>query len=149
MNTGLETQIVQALGGLLVAFVTGWIGYLAPKVKKWVGAHTNAKTAATATTAINGLSTIAQNVVADFNQRIVSDAKNNGVWNAQLAQQIKHDAVQSVMSQAGNLTSLASATAGNVQDMVSSMVEQAVAANHLPTVGVALAQTSTQPTAPA
>lgn len=125
----VETQVVQALGGLLVLGVTTALGYLAPHAKAWFKAHTSAKVAATATQAIDGLSTIAQSVVADLNQRVVADAKTHGVWNAQLAQQVKYDAVQSVMSQGGALVALASKTVGNVQDLVSSLIEKAVASS--------------------
>ncbi|MDP9729363.1 hypothetical protein FY534_13855 (plasmid) [Alicyclobacillus sp. TC] len=58
---------------------------------------------------------------------MVNDAKAQGVFNAQLAQKVKQDAVQAVLEQGANLAALASKTVGNVQSLVESLVEQAVA----------------------
>lgn len=81
----------------------------------------------TAQNAIDGLASIAESVVARFNQTIVADAKANGVWNAALAQKVKQDAVNAVLSQGAKLVALAEKVVGDVPELVSTLIEQAVA----------------------
>lgn len=123
----LETQFIQALEGLLFATVTAGIGAVTPKVRKYLESHTTAKTAAVAGDVLDGLSKIAESVVSDFNQRIVNDAKTKQAWTPQLAEQVKADAVAAVKAQAAPFINLVDKTAGNVEDLISTLIEQAVA----------------------
>ncbi len=124
--SGIETQVVQGLTGLLSLAVTAAIAYAAPRAKRWVTTHTTAKAAGVATTVIDGLSSIAQAVVADFDQRIVNDAKAVGTWTPALAASVKADAVKAIMDQGAHLVALGQSVVGNVEALVSSLVEQAV-----------------------
>jgi hypothetical protein len=137
MMQTVEGQILQAITGLFMMGIVSGIGYLVPKTKQWMNAHTSAKTTLAANSAIDGLSKIAEATVHKLNQTIVTETKQHGVWNPQLAQQIKSDAVQSVMAQAGNLVALAEGSVGNVQDLVDTLVEQAVAKNRISVAGQA------------
>ncbi|MCL6443640.1 MAG: hypothetical protein K6T83_09325 [Alicyclobacillus sp.] len=118
--SSVELQILEdvlsAFGLAFGAAVTYVTSHIVPKYVK-------SKTAANA---IDGLAAIAQSVVQDFNQRIVNDAKAQGVFNVQLAQKVKEDAVQAVLAQGANLAALAEKTVGDVQSLVESLVEQAV-----------------------
>ena len=128
MNT-LESQIVQGLVGLLTAAVTAAVAYLAPKAKTWVQTHVAGTQAVVANTVIDGLSQIADSVVQNFNQQVVDNAKANGTWNAALGAQIKAEAVKAVQSQGSALVALGKTVVGDVQGLVGSLVEQAVANN--------------------
>jgi len=117
----VEVQILEdVISAFGLAFGTG-VTYLTTKV---VPKYIHSKTAANA---IDGLAQIADSVVQQFNQTVVNDAKAQGVFNAALAQKVKQDAVQAVLAQGANLAELASKTVGNVQSLVESLVEQAVA----------------------
>ncbi|MCL6454382.1 MAG: hypothetical protein K6T78_12290 [Alicyclobacillus sp.] len=129
MSTGIEQQIVSGLVGLLTLVLSAGITWATRKASALIAAHTSAKTAETATTALQGLSTIATSVVQDFNQRVVSDAKKTGVWTPQLAQQVKADAVAAVKAQGGALIRLAAQTVGSTDDLVGTLLEQAVSQN--------------------
>ncbi|BBN99356.1 hypothetical protein [Sporolactobacillus terrae] len=48
---------------------------------------------------IDGLTSIAQTVVAGFNQRVVADAKAKGVFTSEFAASVKEDAVKAVIAQ--------------------------------------------------
>lgn len=122
----LETELVQALAGLMLAVITTGIGIITPKVKRFLETHTTAKTAAVAEGVFNGLTRIAESVVSDFNQRIVIDTKTKGAWTAELAEQIKADAVAAVKAQGSSFVSLAGKTAGDVESLISTLIEQAV-----------------------
>jgi hypothetical protein len=122
----LETQFVQALGGLLFATVTAGIGAVTPKVRKYLESHTTAKTAAVAGNVLDGLSKIAESVVSDFNQRIVNDSKSKQAWSPQLAEQVKADAVAAVKSQGEPFIKLMGKTAGDIESLISSLIEQEV-----------------------
>lgn len=126
-----EQQIVQALLGLLSVVVTAGLGYFAPRLKTIVAAHLNANTAQVANHVIDGLGKIAQAVVQDFNQRVVSDAKAQGVFNAQLAAAVKQDAVNAVKSQGAALLALGQGSIGDVDGLIGSLVEHAVATYHV------------------
>lgn len=133
MTGQIETQVVQALTGILALAITGAVTYLSGHAKAWLTTHVSAKTASVANDVVDGLGKIADSVVLDFNQRIVTDAKANGVWNLQLAQQVKADAVRSVLDQGAQLVNLGSKVVGNVPDLVAALVEQAVARNSVST----------------
>lgn len=122
----LETQLVQALGGLLCATTTTGIGVIIPKIKKFLEAHTTAKDAAIAGNALDGLSKITESVVSDFNQRIVNDVKTKGGWTPELAEQVKIDAIAAVKTQGSTFISLAGKTSGDVESLISTLIEQAV-----------------------
>lgn len=122
----LETQFVQALGGLLCASATAGIGIITPKIKKFLETHTTAKTSTVANNAVDGLSKISESVVSDFNQRIVNDAKIKKAWTPELAMQVKADAVAAVKSQGATFISLAKKTAGEIEPLISTLIEQAV-----------------------
>jgi len=145
MPQQLEMQIVQALLGLLVAGVTAAVGALVPRARTFFAAHTSAAHATQANAVIAGLGSIAESVVQDFNQRIVTDAKKNGVWGAQLASSVKRDAVAAVMDQGANLVALGGKVLGNAEGLVGVLVEQAVAKFHVTTPFVSTAIQSTSP----
>lgn len=126
MTSGLESQVVQALAGLLTAVVTAGVAYLAPKIKGWLAAHTASQTSAMASKVIDGLASIADSVVANFNQQVVVTAKVNGTWTPALAAQIKAEAVKAVQSQGAALVALGQTTVGDVQGLIGSLVEHAV-----------------------
>jgi hypothetical protein len=116
----LELQIVQGVLGLLSLLVSAGVTYFAPKLKALF--HS-----ATANRVIDGLSSIAESVVQDLNQRVVADAKANGVWTPELAQAIKADAVQAVKDQGAALVKLGQDVLGDVDGLISTLVEHAVA----------------------
>jgi ribosome-binding protein aMBF1 (putative translation factor) len=122
----LETQLVQAFGGLLCASVTAGIGVITPKIKKFLETHTTAKTATVANNVLDGLSKITESVVSDFNQRVVNDSKSKGAWTPQLAEQIKMDAVAAIKNQGSSFIRLAEKTAGDMEPLISTLIEQAV-----------------------
>lgn len=122
----VELQIVQGLLALFLAFVTAGIGYVTPHVKAWFQAHMSATYATMATNAFTGLGQIAENVVQDFNQRVVTDAKANGMWTPALAASVKKDAVAAVKDQGAALYKLVG-NLGNADAMVEALVEQSVA----------------------
>lgn len=120
----MEAQVVQAVLGLLSALVAWAVAYFSPKLKAQF--HS-----ATAGNAIDGLGKIAEAVVQDFNQRVVAEAKANGVFNAQLGASVKAQAIAAVKDQGANLVALADKTVGNADQLVSSLIESAVASNHI------------------
>jgi uncharacterized membrane protein len=119
-------SLVQALVGLLFATLTATIGYITPKVKTLIKAHTNAKTAEIATKALDGLTKIAESVVSDFNQRVVYDMKSKQTWTPTLAQKIKADAVTAVKDQGASFIQLSSQSDKEIESLISSLIEQAV-----------------------
>jgi hypothetical protein len=124
---GIETDIVNAVTGLLSLSVTALVGYLAPKVKKIVDAHTSASHAQVFNHVVDGLGRIAEATVMDFNQRVVNDAKEQGVFTPALAQSIKSDAMDAVKTQGSALISLAGESISDVDPFVSSLIEHAIA----------------------
>lgn len=118
-----ETQLVQALGGLLCATVTAGIGVITPKIKRFLESHTTAKNATVASDALDGLSKIVESVVTDFNQRIVTDVKKKNGWTPELAKQVKEDAMDAVKAQGSQFTKLIN---GDVNELISTLIEQAV-----------------------
>ena len=121
MVNSVEVQILQDVTSAAVLAIGSALTYVTTKVvPKYV--HTK-----TAQTALDGLTQIAQSVVSDFNQKVVADAKANGVFTPQLAQAVKADAVQAVMSQGANLAALAQKSVGDVSGLVNSLIEQSVA----------------------
>jgi hypothetical protein len=119
----LATQFVQALGGLFFATVSAGIGAVTPKIRKLIESHTTAKTATVANDAIAGLTKIVESVVADFNQRIVSDVKAKGGWTPELADQVKKDAEAAVKSQGAQFIKYID---GDTEALISTLIEQAV-----------------------
>lgn len=124
---GIELQIVQGVTGLLALAVTAAISYLSPRAKRWIGSHSTAQVAGVADKVMWSLSGIAEAVVQDFNQRVVGDAKAAGTWTPALAASVKADAVKAVMDQGSQLVKLGTSVVGNVESLVGSLVEQAVA----------------------
>lgn len=120
----IETQVVQALGGILAATVTTGIGIITPKIKKFLESHTTAKNAAVVNDSIDGLTKIVESVVADFNQRIVSDVKTKGGWTPELAVQTKKDAIAAVKAQGSQFIKLINS---NAEELISTLIEQSVA----------------------
>lgn len=127
----LEAQIVSGLAGLLSLVVSALLAYLGPKAKTFLDAHLSAKGAEIANTVIDGLAAIAEAVVQDFNQRIVAEAKAHGVWGPQLAQSVKNDAVAAVKSQGAALIALGQEVLGDMDSLVSSLIETAVVKYHV------------------
>lgn len=124
--TSVAVQILQDVSSAAVLSIGSALTYVTTKV---VPKYFHSKTAQNA---IDGLASISQSVVADFNQRVVADAKKNGVFTPQLAASVKQDAVKAVMSQGSNLVKLAQKSVGDVQQLVSSLIEQAVTRDHIP-----------------
>ena len=143
----LQTQIVQDLSGLLYVAVTAGLGYVGVKAKAWFAAHTTAQVAAAGDSALSTLSGIVSNVVQDFNQTVVNQAKANGSWTPAMGAQVKQDAIAAVKSQASNLLTLGKSVLGNVDSLIGSMIETAVA-KHKVTVTPATPMAPATPTAP-
>lgn len=135
---GLEQQIVNGLLGLLSLGVTAALAYFTPKAKALF--HSNV-----ANRVIDGLSKIVQAVVQDFNQRVVTEAKATGVFNTQLAEAVKRDAVAAVKSQGASLLALGQGSIGDVDALIESLIEHAVAQYHIDVP--AAAQSVEQPSA--
>ncbi|MCL6625303.1 hypothetical protein [Alicyclobacillus shizuokensis] len=135
MNSELELKILESLLSLMTLLIGVGISALAPRLKRIVSAHADGKQAQLASHVIDGLSTIAEAVVQEFNQKVVADAKKAGVFTPALAQSIKQDAVSAVISQAGPLAALGGQVIGDIPSLVSSLVEQAVAKHHIDTSG--------------
>jgi len=123
----IELQVLESVTSVVTAGVGALVAAAAPAVKRYIDRHVAAKEAQIADTVIDGLAQIAESVVADFNQRVVREAKAQGVWTPTLKQAVKQDAVQAVLAQGANLAALAEQTVGNVPSLVESLVEQAVA----------------------
>lgn len=115
----MELQIVQALLGLLSLLASAGVAYLSPHLKAWFKGRI-------AAFVIDTLGKIAENVVADFNQRVVSDAKKQGVFNAQLATTVKNDAIAAVKSQASSVIALGNKFVGDMQGQIGAAIEKAV-----------------------
>ncbi len=115
----IELNILQALLSLLSLVAAAGITYLAPQLKAFIGASA-------ANMITNVLSSIVDGVVQDFNQKVVSQAKQDGAFTPQLAQSVKQDAIEAVMSQGGVIIKLASLVLGDVEQLVSSQIEKAV-----------------------
>ncbi|SFI02154.1 MULTISPECIES: hypothetical protein [unclassified Bacillus (in: firmicutes)] len=122
----LETQVVQALGGILCAAITTGIGVLTPRIKSYIQAHTDAKTATVVVDSLNTLNKITESVVADFTQRMVLDVKTKGGWTPELANQVKANAVSAIKEQGAQLIPLLEKEVGNVEKLIESTIEQAV-----------------------
>jgi hypothetical protein len=122
-----ETQLVQALGGLLSITATTAIGIITPKIKKLIESHTTAKNATIANDAIDGLTKIVESVVSDFNQRIVTDVKSKGGWTPELAGQIKNDAIDAIKEQGVSFIKISGQSGKEIDSMISTLIEQAVA----------------------
>ncbi|NRD79714.1 hypothetical protein HPT25_20340 [Bacillus sp. BRMEA1] len=122
----LESQFVEALSGLLYTAATAGIAVITPKIKNFIHAHTQEKTAAVASNAIDGLAKIADSVVADFNQRIVTDIKAKQAWSPEFAEQVKKDAMAAVKSQGSSFIQLLNKTEADVEPLISTLIEHAV-----------------------
>lgn len=123
----VELQIVQGLLGLLSLAVTAGIPYVSPKLKRFIDARLTANQATVAINVIDGLSNIAEAVVQDFNQKVVASAKQYGTFTPALAASVKQDAIQAVVDQGAGLIALGGEAIGDVQKLVSSLIEKAVA----------------------
>ncbi|MFB5192742.1 hypothetical protein [Alicyclobacillus fastidiosus] len=129
----VELQIVQGLLGLLSLAGTAGVAYVVPKVKTFMDARLSSEQATVANSVIDGLGNIAEAVVQEFNQKVVASAKQYGTFTPTLAQSVKQDAIEAVMSQGSGLIALGGEALGDVQKLVSSLIEKAVAENHIPT----------------
>ncbi|WP_028983343.1 hypothetical protein [Sporolactobacillus terrae] len=116
--TAVLSVLVVGIGALITAFV--------PKIKDAVDKHLGTSQANIANKVIDGLSTIAQTVVADFNQRVVADAKAKGVFTTELAASVKEDAVKAVIAQAPELIELGKSAIGDIEALIPQLIEQAV-----------------------
>lgn len=143
MRGSIELDILESLLSLLTMVVGSLLSILMPKIKLSIDAHLTAKQALIANHVMDGLGTIAEAVVQDFNQRIVQDAKKHGVFTPMLAASIKKDAVAAVMAQSQALYALGSHTLGDVESLIGSLVEQAVSKHH---IDVGAVPTSVTPT---
>lgn len=129
----MESQIINGLAGLLFLIVSAAVSYLVPKAEKLIDAHLNEKQANIANKVIDGLGTIAENTVKNFNQKVVNDAKEAGAFTPQLAESVKNDAVQAVKSQGASLLSLGKNVLGDTESLVNNIIESAVDKNHVDT----------------
>lgn len=139
---GLELKILEGLLSLFVIAVGTVITKYGPIVKKWIDKHLPKHDAQTANTIIDGLSKIAEATVQDFNQRVVHDAKRNGVFTPQLAQSVKQDAVKAIEAHGSGLVKLGKESLGDVESLIGPLVEQYVTKHHIPTAHL---QKSAQP----
>lgn len=122
----IETQLVQAFTGLLSVALTAGIGIITPKIKKFIETHTTAKTAKVANDVVDGLAKVSEAVVADFNQRIVTDVKAKGGWTPELAVQTKLDAIAAIKSQGSAFIALTKKTESELEPLISTLIEQAI-----------------------
>lgn len=132
-------DILHALLGILSAAVTAIISYFATRLKSAVDAHLTTKQAQIFNHVVNGLSQIADMTVSDFNQRVVTDAKTQGVFTPALAKSVKADAVAVVKSQGSALISLAGSSISDIDQLVSSLIEQSVSKQKAQTTATASA----------
>lgn len=124
--TNVEAQLIQAVLAVLGMTVTSLITYFTPRLIRLVDSHIQAKHAALANDVLRGLSVIAESVVHQFNQNVVDSAKASGTFTASLGASVKRDAIQAVLSQSSALTNLGAQTLGDIETLVSSMIEHAV-----------------------
>ncbi|WP_152540348.1 hypothetical protein [Sporolactobacillus terrae] len=122
----LGVQALTAVLSILVAGVGVLISAFVPKIKDAVDEHLGTAQANIANKVIDGLGSIAQTVVADFNQRVVADAKAKGIFTAELAASVKEDAVKAVIAQAPELIELGKSAIGDVEALIPQLIEQAV-----------------------
>lgn len=122
----LGVQVLSAVLSLLVAGVGALITAFVPKIKLAADKHLSSSQADIANKVLDGLSSIAETVVADFNQRVVADAKAKGAFTSELAARVKDDAVKSVIAQAPELISLGEQAIGNIKALIPQLIEQAV-----------------------
>lgn len=99
---------------------------LTPRIKSYIQAHTDAKTATVVVDSLNTLNKITESVVADFTQRMVSDVKTKGGWTPELANQVKANAVSAIKEQGAQLIPLLEKEVGNVEKLIESTIEQVV-----------------------
>lgn len=137
MVNGLEQQIVTGLSGLLFASLTAGIAWLSTKAKNYVSLKLKGQSAQNANHVIATLSQISNAVVQKFNNEVVSQAKQQGFFNDALASKVKGDACDAVKAQAGSLIALASESFGDVDALISTLIEKHVAENK-PMVATAL-----------
>jgi hypothetical protein len=123
----LGVQALTAVLSILVAGVGVLVTAFVPKIKDAVDKHLGTSQANIANKVIDGLGSIAQTVVADFNQRVVADAKAKGVFTAELAASVKDDAVKAVIAQAPELIALGKSVIGDIEALIPQLIEQAVA----------------------
>ena len=131
MTQSIELTLLQGLLSLFVVLIGALLSAFIPKLKQMVDAHLSAKQALVANQVMDGLAKISEAVVQDFNQRVVADAKANGVFSPLVAASVKKDAVNAVMSQSGALRTLGSSTLGDVEGIIGSLIEQVVLKNHI------------------
>jgi hypothetical protein len=127
----LELQILQSVLSLLVVLVGSIISAFIPKLKATIDAHLGIRQATIVNHVIDGLASISEAVVQDFNQRVVLDAKKDGVFSKELAKSVKGDAIKAVMTHGSFLLSLSESTLSDVTGLISTLIEQSVAKNHV------------------
>jgi hypothetical protein len=125
----LELQVLDALLSLLVIVVGAVISIFVPKIKAVVDKHLTAKEAQIFNHVVDGLAVIANAVVQQFNQTVVHDAKAAGKFDAALAQKVKADAIDAVKKQGSTLIELGKSVVTDVDGLISSLIEEAVAHN--------------------
>ncbi|WP_026975763.1 hypothetical protein [Alicyclobacillus contaminans] len=141
----IETEVVQALSGILVAAITASLAWVSNHVKAYLAAHTDAKIAETASNAVDKLQQIAEAVVEDFNQKIVADAKANGVWNKNLADTVRKEALQAVLDQGAAFAGVLKSAGTDVEGLVLSFINSYVRAHHIETVTSSAAESTGDP----
>jgi hypothetical protein len=122
----LGVQVLTAVLSVLVAGVGAVVVSFMPKIKDAVDKHLSTSQADIANRVIDGLSSIAQTVVADFNQRVVSDAKAKGAFTSEFAASVKEEAVKAVIAQAPELIALGKSAIGDIECLIPQLIEQAV-----------------------
>lgn len=122
----IEMDIVRALLGILSVAITSAVSYFSMKLKRSIDAHLSHKQARMFNDVVDGLSQIADMTVSDFNQRVVLDAKNQGLFTSALAKSIKQDALAAVKQQGSSLIQLAGTSITDVDQLVSTLIEQSV-----------------------
>jgi hypothetical protein len=112
MTLSLESQLIQALSALVYIAAIAGITYVTPKIKRFLEVHIDVKNVPAVESTVDEISKLAENVVNDFNNRLVNDAKSKQAWNPQFAQIIKSDAISSLKTQ--------------MEPLLSTLIEQAV-----------------------
>jgi triphosphoribosyl-dephospho-CoA synthetase len=125
----LELQVLETLLSLLVLVVGTVITTFVPKIKAVVDKHLTAKEAQIFNHVVDGLAVIANAVVQQINQTVVRDAKAAGKFDAALAQKVREDAIAAVKQQGSALIDLGKHVVADVDGLIASLIEEAVAHN--------------------
>lgn len=128
---GYEVDILSALLGLLLIGTKVSLAYVVPRLKSFIDSKVSATHAQVANSVIDSLAKITESVVQEGNQLWIADAKKNGIFTAEMAQQAKADAIKAVMNHAPELVALGQQVIGDVPAFIGSLVDKFVAQHHI------------------